>query len=701
MKNSINSQPSSDDLLALPLEAFETEIRRRELLKGRKDEDQSIEASKERCKTLVGFIKEAWHVVEPNTPLVWGWHIDAMAVHLEAVTYGRIIRLLGNVPPGTMKSLAFSVFWPAWEWGPAGLFGMRYLTSSYKDEFVARDSRKMRNLVQSDWYQDRWGEKTTLVRSGETSFENVGGGWREALPFKSLTAGRGDRVIIDDPHSVDTAESETERKAVIRTFRESVTTRLMDPAKSAILVVMQRLHIGDVSGTILSLGLGYEHLMLPMEFEPDRRCQTSIGFQDPRSYQNELLFPERFSREVVERDKAVLGTYAVAGQYQQRPTAREGGLFKSTWFNMVKAPAPGTRFVRYWDLAATKEQLGSNPAYTAGVKLGRQSNGRFVIAHVERQRSEGVGVRKLIRETAKADGPAVEIGFPQDPGQAGKSQGQDLVAMLAQYVARAIRESGDKMTRAEPIAAQAEAGLVDMVEGPWNSTFIDEATTFPASQFKDQVDALSGAYSMLIGAAMFTTPEDHIAVDGGFKIPSTWARVCVVDVSPTTVSTVWAAFQPSADTIYIYDALARPRTSMALHADALRTRGAWLPAVVDMYAHKRSEAEAQAIVRHLQDLGIEVFHMPLDMEQACMDMQSRFDSGRLRVFANLNDWFVQYRRLSRDEKGQITDADAGILRATGLLINGISVAATEARAASDAQGLGPGDYQSNRNVTGY
>ena len=172
------SLPSSADLetrlALLPIDAVEAELRRREQRVAGVAQDQSLEASKERCKTLGGFIREAWHLVEPMMPLIWNWHIDAICDHLEAVTRGDIIRLLINVPPGTMKSLIVSVFWPAWEWGPAGLPSMRYFTTSYKLEGLAdRDSRKMRDLVRSEWFQERWGSTCALTRTGESDFEKM------------------------------------------------------------------------------------------------------------------------------------------------------------------------------------------------------------------------------------------------------------------------------------------------------------------------------------------------------------------------------------------------------------------------------------------------------------------------------------------------------------------------------------------------
>lgn len=119
---------------------------------------------------------------------------------------------------------------------------------------------------------------------------------------------------------------------------------------------MQRLHERDTSGLILTKGLPYVHLMLPMRFEPDRRCVTPY-FADPRIKEGELLFPERFPKEQVDLLERTLGSYASAGQLQQRPVPRGGGLFKRSWFGTVKALPTGCRFVRGWELAATEDKL--------------------------------------------------------------------------------------------------------------------------------------------------------------------------------------------------------------------------------------------------------------------------------------------------------------------------------------------------------
>lgn len=482
------------------LNQVRAEIRRREAERERERVRRDAEGIRERCRTLAGFIREGWHVLEPSQPYVHGWHIDVLCEHLEAVTDGDITRLLINIPPGTMKSLITSVFWPAWEWGPRGLPSMRYLTTSYSEKYVKRDSRRMRDLVQSEWFQSLWPE-ITLARAGEMSFANTKMGNREGVAFASLTGGRGDRVIIDDPHSTETAESPTERENTTRIFRESVPTRLNNPATSAIVVIMQRLHDKDVSGQILSLGLGYEHLMLPMEFEPDRRCHTSIGFTDPRSAEGDLLFPERFPRDVVERDKKIMGDYAVAGQLQQRPAPREGGLIKAGLIDVVEALPTGLHMVRGWDLAGTEAKMKRGD-YTVGAKLGRSRDGVIYIVDIIRGRMGPEEVESTIGNTGKADRCAQSI--PQDPGQAGKAQVLHLAKKLHGVPVTFSVESGEKAVRAAGFAAQVNAGNVKMLRAPWNDDLLAELRPFPGGQFDDQVDAVSRAFNALDDAlAMF------------------------------------------------------------------------------------------------------------------------------------------------------------------------------------------------------
>lgn len=444
------------------------------------------------------FVKMAWPVLEPASELKWGWSLDAICEHLEAVSSGEIKRLLMNVPPGCMKSLLTGVLWPAWEWGPKGLPGKRYLGTAHKQDLAVRDNLKARRLIQSGWYQERWPIKLTGDQNAKTKFENDYTGFREAMAFTSMTGSRGDRVILDDPLSVDHANSEADLRAAELTFTEALPTRVNND-ESAIVVIMQRLHEKDTSGIIMKRQLGYVHLCLPMRFEAERRCATRIGFVDPREHDGELLFPERFPEATVKALEKTMGSYAAAGQLQQRPAPREGGMFKKAWFPIVRAVPAGTKFVRGWDLAAT-EGAGD---WTAGVKIGRQKNGRFIIANVVRDRKSAAGVERLLVNTASQDGYTTEISLPQDPGQAGKQQASYYIGKLAGYTAHATTESGDKETRANPLSAQAEAGNVDILEGDWNDAFLDELCVFPNGEHDDQVDGASRAFNTLALGSQF------------------------------------------------------------------------------------------------------------------------------------------------------------------------------------------------------
>jgi predicted phage terminase large subunit-like protein len=479
--------------------AIQREKERRRAEAERERVSRDADAIRDRCRSLGGFVKEAWHVLEPTNPLKWSWHLDAMCAHLEAISLGQMEpRLIINVPPGSSKSMIVSVLWQAWEWGPLGNASLRYLTTSFEEENVKRDTRKTRDLIRSEWFRALWPE-VVLTRAGETSFASSATGTREGVPFASITGKRGDRFVIDDPHSLDGAESEADRTKATRRFLEGGLNRVNDQTASAIVVVMQRLHEADLSGVLLSRQLGFVHLLIPIEFEPDRRCMTPIGWKDPRTYDGELMDPVRMPREAVDRLKSV-SDYSWAGQYQQRPVPREGGLFKRHWFEgkVIKAAPPGTVWWRHWDLAATAKKTS---ARTAGVKMGRTPDGKFIIGHVIKTQAEGAQVRSLIKATAEIDGHEVGISLPQDPGQAGKVQKADFITQLAGWNVRAEPETGDKFTRAEPFSAQCEGGNVYLVEGDWNSDYLDELCLFPGGTWKDQVDASSGAFGRLVKPA--------------------------------------------------------------------------------------------------------------------------------------------------------------------------------------------------------
>lgn len=488
----------------------------------RRREDKRLNTERDvilaNCSTLYGFIKEFWYVLEPARPFVGGWALQAMALHLERVTLGLILRLLITVPPGMMKSLLL-VFWSAWEWGPKGLPHLQNLATSYSQPNVLRDNAKLRRLIESDKYQALWGDKTALRhdQNAKGKFENISNGFSEARPFSAMTGGRGDRVKVDDPHSVDGAESDKERETSVTTFREGITDRLNDVQASAIVIIMQRLHTKDVAGTVLSLDLGFVHLNLPMEFEtrkesPDGKvtggpCRTYAGgkllFEDPRTEEGELLFPERFPAADLAKLKKAKGDYAWSGQYQQRPAPRDGGLFKRAWFKVVsELPVGPSQTVRAWDIGSTEG--GGDPS--AGVRCTRIGHGDgavYVFTNANRGQWSPATLERELKLTAAADTSAVTIRLPQDPGAAGKGYVQTLVNMLHGYAVKAVAPTGSKVTRATALATQLEAGNVyilitgDSDKDAWIEPFLDELAVFPTGAHDDQVDAAADAFNEL------------------------------------------------------------------------------------------------------------------------------------------------------------------------------------------------------------
>lgn len=431
--------------------------------------------------------------MEPGQPYIHGWHVDAICEHLEAIHADVINRLLINIPPGTMKSTLTSVFFPAWEWGPKKKAGTRIIGASHEQGLAIRDTLKMRRLVTSEWFQRLWPMPLTSDQNEKKYYENSSTGFRQACAVGSMTGRRGDRVIWDDPHSVEAALSVPARETALRVFSETLPTRLNNPDRSAIIIVMQRLHENDVSGLILESDIGYTHLCLPMEFELDRRCVTSIGFSDPRTQDGELLFPGRFSREVVERDKKVMGSMAVAGQFQQRPAPRSGGFFDWAKLEIVRAVPKMQKIVRYWDKAGTD----GGGCYTAGVKMGKGDDGIFYVLDVVRDQWAAPQREKAIKQTAETDPSNTEIWIEQEPGSGGKESADATIKNLAGHIIKSERPTGDKAVRAEPYSVQVEAGNVKLLSADWNKAFIDEHKSFPAGKYKDQIDASSGAFNKL------------------------------------------------------------------------------------------------------------------------------------------------------------------------------------------------------------
>jgi predicted phage terminase large subunit-like protein len=491
---------------------------------------QLLDLDRADCEeSLVEFIRRSWHVVEPGQPYTHGWHIDFICEHLEAITDGVELddgsvynRLLINIPPGTMKSLIANVFWPAWEWGPRNMPHLRYVCAAHKVENLsARDSRRMRQLITSQWYQDRWGDRVSLARdqNEKLNFQNETGGFRIATAITSLTGIRGDRVIIDDPHSVDSASSETQREAEVTTFLEAIPTRLNNPISSAIVVIMQRLHEEDVSGVALDKGLGYDHIMLPMRYDPARAMPTKLGYEDPRDDPGELLFPERFPLAIVERDEKAMGPYATAGQFQQEPVPRGGGVIKREYWQLWEAEAfPNMEYViAALDTAYTTKTENDLSALTIwGVFSGGDQKAQAtrtispdgeVISAIKRtyseehpkvmlmwawqERMELHDLVKKVEETMrrfKVDKLLIEN------KAAGISVSQEIRRLYGHedWAVQLVDPKGqDKLARLYSIQHLFAEGMIYAPDRSWADMVINQTAVFPKGKHDDLVDTVS------------------------------------------------------------------------------------------------------------------------------------------------------------------------------------------------------------------
>ncbi len=517
-----------------------------------------FDIEKRRCElSLAQFIKRAWHVVEPGQPYIHNWHIDLICAHLEAITDGHVLedgspynRLLINVPPGTMKSMIVNIFWPSWEWGPKNMPHMRYICAAHQQGLAIRDSTKMRRLVTSDWYQDRWGDRVKLTgdQNAKTKFENTATGFREALAAGSITGSRGDRLLLDDPHSVESANSDAMRATTLEWFTEAVPTRLNNPKTSAIVIIMQRLHEEDVSGVVLDRkgfkGV-YDHICLPMRFEAWRKdVPTKLGYTDVREEEGELLFPQRFPPEVVDRDEAAMGPYAVASQHQQTPTPRGGGVIKDQWWQLWehKDFPPLDFVVASLDTAYSSkaEERGDFSAMTIwGVFYGdpniraTRSVDRYGRTHdmptnsyygsdldavphviIMHGWAERLELHDLVQKVAK-DCKLLKVDkLLVENKAAGHSVAQEL-RRLFRHEDFAVQmydpKSIDKLGRLYSIQHLFAEGMIYAPNTTWAEQVIRQVSVFPRGKHDDLVDTVSMALRHLRDLGLLTRSPERIA----------------------------------------------------------------------------------------------------------------------------------------------------------------------------------------------
>jgi len=469
--------------------------------------------------------------------------------HLESITAGAVLedgtpynRLLINIPPGTMKSLLVNCFWPSWEWGPKNMPHLRYVCAAHEQNLAVRDGLRMRRLIQSEWYQSFWGDRVTLTgdNNQKIKFENTATGFRQSIAAGGITGARGDRVLIDDPISVEGASSDAVRASTNEWFTEAVPLRLNNPKTSAIVVIMQRLHEEDVSGIILEKDLGYDHICLPMRFDPSRAHETQLGYSDPREEEGELLFPERFPPEVVDRDEKAMGPFATAGQHQQSPEPRGGGIIKRDWWIKWDDDVyPPLDFVcASLDTAYTEKTENDMSALTVWGVFSQDivaqptrtvsRAGTLYDYSMEHGRKYAEQHPKVVLTTAWAERLELHA-LVTKVAKTCKDMKVDLLLIegkasgisVAQEIQRLYnRESWgvqlinpgamDKIARLYSVQHLFSEGMIYAPDRSWADMVITQCAQFPKAKHDDLVDSASMALSHLRKTGMLVRSAEHL-----------------------------------------------------------------------------------------------------------------------------------------------------------------------------------------------
>lgn len=458
------------------------------------------------------FFLEFWPLIAAER-LINNWHIEKLCNELQELAervffdQPKLNDLICNCPPGTSKSSIFSVLWQPWVW--TRMPSARFITGSYAESLALDLSRKSRDVVMSDKYRAYFPE--VQLREDQNTkgyFTTTKGGFRKAVGVGGSVIGmHAHFIVIDDPIDPLGALSDLILKESNDWMRETLSQRKVDKQVSVTALVMQRLHQADPTGDWLERGGKIRHLCLPGDSD-----SWPVLPESWKEYYTEGLFdPKRFSRAVLDEAEQTLGEVGYAGQYGQQPSPRGGSMFRIDRILYESIiPSKWKRGpVRYWDKAATQ----GGGAYTVGVKMAMDMEGRIWILDVVRGRWEPGERERRILITAGLDGKKVRIGVEQEPGGSGKEAAENASRAYGKAgfrtyidVVRGTKEerAGGINTeiRADTFSTQVNTCNVVLVPAPWNKEYTEELRLFPNSKFKDQVDASTGGYGMLSKARM-------------------------------------------------------------------------------------------------------------------------------------------------------------------------------------------------------
>jgi predicted phage terminase large subunit-like protein len=433
------------------------------------------------------FIQRCFYELNPQTRFQWNWHIDVMAAKLADCCRGRIRRLIINIPPRHLKSLCASIALPAWWLGhdPAA----QILCASYGQDLSDKLARDCRTIMSSAWYQRLFPTRLSPQKQSLQEFVTTRQGFRFATSVGGVLTGRGgDVVIIDDPLKPDEALSDTQRKNVNEWYDHTLLSRLNNKQTGVIILIMQRLHEDDLVGHVLE----QEHwdvVSFPVIAEKNEThvIETPLGRTQYTRRIDQLLHLDRESAETLQGIRKALGEYNFAGQYQQTPAPRGGGLVQEAWFKRFEAnelPEKFDQIVQSWDTANKPTELSDYSVCTTwGVK-----EKHFYLLNVMRKRMDYPSLKRAVREQCQAfDANVILI----EDKASGTQLIQELVEEGMHAVTRYVPDC-EKTMRLHAQTGAIENGFVHLPrEAHWLAEYLHELTTFPTAKYDDQVDSTS------------------------------------------------------------------------------------------------------------------------------------------------------------------------------------------------------------------
>lgn len=473
----------------------------------------TAEIEAERCKrSFHTFVRSAWDVVEQAVPFVDNWHIGLLSEYLEALYSLQLQNLIINIPPGHAKSLMCSVFFPSWVWIKTP--SARFFCGSHAVDLSVRDAVRSRRLIQSDWYQQRFGDvyEMTSDQNVKSRYENNKTGHRVSVGVDAgWTGHRGNYIEWDDPLDKNKKDSDVDRKKSNEAVKSSMGTRGDNPKDMRRLLIMQRLHEDDPTGHLLNEMKEnenfpiFEHLVLPARYEP-KRFFSSIGLEDPRKIEGELIFPQLFDEKVLRETEALLGTNDAAGQLQQRPAPLGGSIFLSEWWADGKNrydPADRSIYNKaiarwlFWDTALKDKEQNDT---TALVVFELLPDYRIFTRHVWWKRLQFPQLASTI------EAETVRWMFDdklRDCVIEDKASGISAIQTLEQGAAEAVQQkiksfnpgTASKSARMRSASLWCERGCVLLPrphdDVPWLLDFEDLLYKLPAAKIDDPGDAFS------------------------------------------------------------------------------------------------------------------------------------------------------------------------------------------------------------------